>query len=188
MSREPGSPTNTAFRPETMIATLIGALAVAVSAYTAYIQRQQVRAQVWPVLEYYTGNQPKLRLWVANKGVGPALIKHVVITVDGAPVRDWNEAMDRLLGPGQYRYSYDSIGRRTLSAGEALDIFVPHFEGELKNPLWLRFDRERMRVGVELCYCSALGDCWTASRTPGQTQQVDETKKCPAPSARTFNQ
>jgi len=71
VTQEPTRPAAGAFRPETVIASLIGALALVVSAYTAYVQRQQVRAQVWPVIEYYTGNQPKLRLWLANKGVGP---------------------------------------------------------------------------------------------------------------------
>lgn len=52
------------------VATLIALLAVAVSAYTAYVQRQQVRAQVWPILEVNSGNEPELRLWIANKGVG----------------------------------------------------------------------------------------------------------------------
>jgi hypothetical protein len=73
------------FRYQTAVAPLIAVLAVAVSAYTAYLQRQQVRAQVWPVLEYGTGNEPELRLWLANKGVGPALIRHVMVTVDDKP-------------------------------------------------------------------------------------------------------
>ena len=33
-----------------IVAALIGFLALLVSGYTAYIQRQQVRAQVWPYL------------------------------------------------------------------------------------------------------------------------------------------
>ena len=188
MTRESNAPAAGAFRPETVIATLIGALALGVSAYTAYVQRQQVRAQVWPVIESYTGNQPKLRLWLANKGVGPALIKHVRITVDGSPVRTWNEAMTRLLGPGQYFYSYESVGHRTVSAGEALDLFVPHFEGGLASPAAARFDKERFRVGVELCYCSTLGDCWTATRSPTQVRRIDETRQCPAASENTFEQ
>ena len=108
-------------RYEAAIATLIAVLAVAVSAYTAYVQRQQVRAQVWPILEYGSGNEPELRLWLANKGVGPALIRHVIVTVDGLPAADWNAAMRALFGarvnaPGRYSYSQESIGNRVLSA------------------------------------------------------------------------
>src|ERR1700739_2499017 len=97
-------PDDRGLRYETLIATLIGLLAVAVAAYTAYIQRQQVRAQVWPILEFNTGNAPKINFWVANKGSGPALIRHVVITLDGNPVPDWNVVLRTLLGPGRYNY------------------------------------------------------------------------------------
>jgi len=43
-------------RYETVIATLVGFLALSISSYTAYMQRQQVRASVWPILEYNTSN------------------------------------------------------------------------------------------------------------------------------------
>ena len=39
-----------------------------------------------------------------NKGVGPAIIRHVTVRVDGHPVRNWNEALPRLEGPGEYRF------------------------------------------------------------------------------------
>src|ERR1043165_8879381 len=77
-------------RYETIIATLVGVSALFVSAYTAYVQRQQVRAAVWPILEYSTSNDPKIRFTLDNKGVGPAIVRHVVVRVDGEPVRNWN--------------------------------------------------------------------------------------------------
>jgi hypothetical protein len=40
------------------------------------VQRQQVRAQVFPVLEFDTNNDPEMGFMLANKGVGPALIKN----------------------------------------------------------------------------------------------------------------
>ena len=49
-----------------------------VSDYTAYMQRQQVRAAVWPILEFDTSNGP-ITFTLANKGVEPAIIKHVVV-------------------------------------------------------------------------------------------------------------
>ncbi len=35
-----------------VIAAFVGLLALCVSGYTAYLQRQQVRAQVWPYIEF----------------------------------------------------------------------------------------------------------------------------------------
>src|SRR5207249_10979872 len=46
--------TRGASRYDAVIATLVGFLALCVSGYTAYMQRQQVRAAVWPILEFYS--------------------------------------------------------------------------------------------------------------------------------------
>src|ERR1043165_7033003 len=96
-------------RYETIIVTFIGISALFVSAYTAYVQRQQVRAAVWPILEFSTSNDPTIRFTVANKGVGPAIVRQVIVTVDGQPVRTWNEALQKLIGPGQHRFSQSTI-------------------------------------------------------------------------------
>ena len=174
-------------RYDAAIATGIGLLAVAVSAYTAYLQRQQVRAQVWPVLEFSSGNEPRLHLSLANKGVGPALVKHLVVTVDDKAAADWGEVLTRLLGPGSHGYSYDTVGHAVFSAGEHEDILLPHLEGGAKGPA-ARFDKERFRIGVELCYCSALGECWMLTAKPAQEATTEATGRCPQPSARTFKQ
>ena len=72
--------TRAATRYETIIATFIALLAVGVAGYTAYMQRQQVRAAVWPILEFDSSSGP-IRFTLANKGVGPAIIKHVILKV-----------------------------------------------------------------------------------------------------------
>jgi hypothetical protein len=61
--------TRRASRYGAVIATFVGTLALCVSAYTAYMQHQQVRAAVWPVLEFDSSNGP-IRFTLANKGVG----------------------------------------------------------------------------------------------------------------------
>ena len=72
-----------ASRLDAIVATFVGVLALGVSGYTAYIQRQQVRAQVWPYLEVGYSNVPTLRMTLVNKGAGPAIVKNVIIRVDG---------------------------------------------------------------------------------------------------------
>jgi hypothetical protein len=74
-------------RYETIIATFIALLAVCVAGYTAYMQRQQVRAAVWPILEFDSSNGP-VRFTLADKGVGPAIIRHVIVKVDDQPVKN----------------------------------------------------------------------------------------------------
>jgi hypothetical protein len=174
-------------RYEAAVATAIGVLALAVSAYTAYMQRQQVRAQVWPILEYNTGNEPEIRLWLANKGVGPALIRRAVVTVDDKPVPTWSALLQALYGPGAYRFTQDQIRGRVLSAGETLSVFVPRFE-EAQRDLLARFNRDRLRVGVDLCYCSTLGDCWRLLSEPRAPTRTEDVRSCPAEDATSFQQ
>src|SRR5512133_1214051 len=93
--------TRRASRYDAVIATLVGLCALCVSAYTAYMQRQQVRAAVWPILEFDSANGP-IHFILANKGVGPAIIKNVIVKVDGEPVRNWRKALEKILGPGEH--------------------------------------------------------------------------------------
>jgi hypothetical protein len=176
------------------VATFIGVLALCVSAYTAYVQRQQVRAQVWPILKYSTSNEPGLRLSLANKGVGPALIRHVVVSVDGEPLTAWRDVLRKLLGPQPHHYSQSTMSGDVLAPGEGMDILEPRdaagaplkpsgsgSEGAL-------FDSGRGRIGVEICYCSTLGDCWTLRAGGDEPDSTVDTRRCPSPSARTFRQ
>jgi hypothetical protein len=185
--------TRSASRYETFIATFIALLAVCVAGYTAYMQRQQVRAAVWPILEFDSSNGP-IRFTLANKGVGPAIIKHVILKVDGQPVRNWAEVLEKVLGPGYHPGEESDMSGRVFGAGESMNVFTPHDEAQnpvvfdKSNPLWTKLDAGRGRVTVEICYCSTLGECWTlrgGGMSPGTTIQ---THRCPTSSDITFQQ
>ena len=181
-------------RYETIIATLVGVSALFVSGYTAYVQRQQVRAAVWPILAYSTSNDPMIKFTVDNKGVGPAIVRHVVVKVNDQPVHDWREALDKLLGPGPYRFTASTISGHVFSAGESMDLLQPHdFDNapltvEKNAPLRTALDRERFRLEVEICYCSTLGECWTLHSAPNARSTTTETRTCPDTSASSFQQ
>jgi hypothetical protein len=183
-----------ASRLDAIVATGVGVLALLVSAYTAYIQREQVRAQVLPILEYFSSAGPEIRFEVLNKGVGPALVRHVIVTVDGHPARSWSEALDLLLGPGKHHFAQSQLANRAMSPGETLQVLIPHDdEGNTLHPgtpgsLGNRFDAERGRVGVEICYCSTLGDCWTLVAGEHRSPRTTETRRCPKPSDLSFQQ
>ena len=189
MAKEEGAAVR---RYETIIATLVGVSALFVSGYTAYVQRQQVRAVVWPILEFSSGNDPNIRFIVANKGVGPAIVRHVVATVDGQPVRTWNDLLSKILGPGQYTFSQSTIGGHVLAAGESLNALVwkdaqgtrPSSESAaLRSTL----DEGRRRVALEVCYCSTLGECWTL-RSGSEGNSTTESSTCPDNSEKTFQE
>ena len=182
-----------ASRYEAVVATFIALLAVCVAGYTAYMQRQQVRAAVWPILEFDSSNGPDIHFTVSNKGVGPAIIQHVIVKVDGRPVKNWNEVLDKFLGPGKYRYSESDITGHVFAAGESMDVFTPHDpEGnpltDRSNPLWVEMNKDRARVSVEICYSSTLGECWTLRASGLTAGATTETRRCPTRSEITFQQ
>ena len=85
----------TGMRSAAIVAALVGLLALVVSGYTAYIQRQQVRAQVWPWL-VAGNNDLEHSLEVLNKGAGPAIVRSVQVFVDGKPQPTWDAVLDAL--------------------------------------------------------------------------------------------
>jgi hypothetical protein len=187
--------TRGASRYDAIIATFVGVCALCVSGYTAYMQRQQVRAAVWPILEFDSSNGPDIHFTLANKGVGPAIIRHVIVKVDEQPVKNWNEALDKLVGPGQHRYSESDITGHVFAAGESLNVFTPHDPNgnalafDKSNPLWVKMNKDRERVTVEICYSSTLGECWTLrSGGPTSANTTTEINHCPTPSAISFQQ
>jgi hypothetical protein len=186
--------TRGASRYDAIIATFVGVCALCVSGYTAHVQRQQVRAAVWPILEFDTSNTPDIHFTLANKGVGPAIIRHVIVRVDGQPVKNWKEALARILGPGEHLLSESDMNSHVLSAGESMTILTPRdpennpLDFDKSNPLWVKMNKDRFRVTVEICYCSTLGECWTL-RADGLTPSTTtETHRCPSPSATSFQQ
>ncbi len=182
-----------ASRYDAIIATLVGFCALCVSGYTAYMQRQQVRGAVWPILQFGSSNGP-IQFTLANKGVGPAIIKNVIVKVDDQPVKDWAEVFQKILGPGYHPGEESDMGGRVFAAGESTNVFTPHDQAQnpipfdKANPLWAKLNTGRSRVTVEICYCSTLGECWTL-RSGGMAQNTTTpTRHCPSSSAITFQQ
>ncbi len=183
-----------ASRYDAIIATLVGVCALCLSGYTAYMQRQQVRAAVWPILEFDSSNQPDIHFTLSNKGVGPAIIRHVMVTVDGQPVLNWREALEKLLGPGTHYFSESDMTGHVLSAGESMTLLTPRdldnnpLVFDKTNPLWIQMNKDRARVAVEICYCSTLGECWILRGDAKSASTTIESRTCPGPSATTFQQ
>lgn len=149
-----------------MIAVMIGVLALLVSGYTAYVQRQQVRAQVWPrlLLAQFTSENAMKML---NKGVGPALVRSVRVAVDERPQHGWKGVVAALgLPPSPLRTS--TIGDYVVSANEAVPVIMFADKERFRE---FR-DASRARLSIDICYCSTLDDCWTYRDRMGETKAV----------------
>ncbi len=145
-----------------VIAALVGLLALFVAGYTAYIQRQQVRAQVWPYLLMANSDDSAEYMWF-NKGVGPAQVKSVQAFVDGKPQRNW-AAVFGSMRLENLNYGQSTLKGDVLSPGEKLDWLQFKEHGDFKR---FRDTAHRMKLDFKVCYCSALGDCWMNDSSRG---------------------
>lgn len=160
-----------------IIASFVGLLALVVAGYTAYIQRQQVRAQVWPYLEMRTFNGlGYYKLAAFNKGVGPLRVQSVQILVAGRPVQNW-EALDRLFG---FKPKGGLVGVRlngtVLAPGDQIPwiIFQDTADVDAFAADWVRF-----HVVARVCYSSTLGDSWMTVFVAGGTSSTRAVSGCP---------
>lgn len=164
-----------------IIAALVGLLALCVSGYTAYIQRQQVRAQVWPYLEPgVSGAQHEIVLF--NKGVGPAIVRSLQIFVDGKPQRDWDQIYAALGLKFEHKPPYSTVNGVVLSPNDRIDVVIFQ-SGDDFNAFIKQADRMKTR----LCYCSTLNECWVYDeREKDQSRRYREIDFCPAKSKDNF--
>jgi len=160
-----------------IIASLVGLLALLVAGYTAYIQRQQVRAQVWPYLLMGKSNAGgRYELTAINKGVGPVIVRSVQVLVDGKPVPDW-KALDHLFGfkpSGEFVLS--TLNQTVLAPGDQVH--------------WIQFDNAadinafvagwvRFRAKAQVCYSSTLGESWVVTYQSDAGTTRRQVSSCP---------
>ena len=114
--------------------------------------------------------------------------------VDGQPVKNWYDVLKKILGPGYHPGEEADMGGHVFSGGESRNVFIPHDDAnkplafDRSNPLWAKLNADRARVTVEICYCSTLDECWTL-RAGGETPSTTTpTRRCPTPSANSFQQ
>ena len=166
-----------------LMAVLIGACALAVSLYTAYLQNAQVRAQTWPYLQMWQSNVDR-SYSISNRGVGPARIADVKLRIDGKQVAGFDEAI-RLLqakkGPVPSLQSY--FARRVLTPNE--DVRIIQFETDEHYNIFME-NRDRMRF--EVCYCSVLNECYLLDENASTEEEyIKEVNHCPVGEPGKFN-
>lgn len=157
-------------------ALAVSALAMLSSALQVGLQRSQERAAVWPHLSLGTSySGVGFAYVVQNKGMGPALVRHVDIRLDGQSVDGWRGVLAALFGP-DHPYGWDRVRAtdvqdRVLAAGERVEAFAIGWD-ERVRPAFANASRLEVRV----CYCSVLDDCWITRAGVDH----DEVDRCPA--------
>jgi hypothetical protein len=169
-----------------VIASFIGILALAVAGYTAYVQRQQLRAQVWPHLQL-TYSSVNLRIWAENEGTGPARITAMRVTVDGAAVRNWDDVQKAASFTDDTVLRRSSFSHAVVPAGREHDIIVTNDSDDGRAKFRDLLPYGKHPISIFVCYCSVLGDCWATGH--GDTH-LDDTGsgECPIRDAERFEE
>lgn len=172
-----------------VIASFIGLLALAVSGYTAYVQREQLRAQVWPHLRIGSSDTGPMMGWeVVNQGTGPARVTAMRVVVDGAPATTWSDVF-KAAGYRDEGAIYSSISRAVIPPGKEIVFVRPNERPESQAKFKDLLPGGEHRLHVTMCYCSVLDDCWVASTSdPSLDDRTITRDGCPITVAERFVQ
>ena len=166
-----------------VIASFIGILALAISGYTAHVQRQQLRAQVWPYLQLEFSNV-HLSFSAVNQGTGPASITAVRVTVDGAPVGTWSDVKKVAGFTDKERVVFSTLSKAVLSTGTVFTIAKPDDDEQSQAKFKELLPGKKHALSFTVCYCSVLEDCWVAYL--GKPGYDDLPETCPITATETF--
>ena len=140
-----------------VVASFVGLLALVLSGYTAYLQRQQVRAEIWPHLQIENSTK-NLEYYAVNRGMGPARVRGVRVTVGGQVKKGWAEVLRAVGTAGNEGAVFSSINGRVVMPGEKVNLLLPA-EGPGSRAFFEEFLRNKRAFTMVVCYCSVLDEC-----------------------------
>lgn len=172
--------TEPAARPQSVIALtaiVLSVCALFVSVLEVSSIRSEQRMGVWPYVDVSTSyNAEGFTVSATNKGIGPARVRFMSMSLDDQPVDDLDTMIQGILGP-ERAFSYD-VYRASNPTGSVLS---PDERTTLFGVPWTDDSRalveELGSFSLSLCYCSVYDDCWVARMNQGDPEPVSS---CPS--------
>lgn len=172
-------------QPEMIVglsALLVSFVAVAVSLYSASIDRAYARASVWPELritrsdiDFANPDIPYFSIALRNSGTGPARIKFAKVTYKGVPYKTWDELLKAADVP-VHRFIQSTMTTVTIPAMEYYNTVVA------KHPEMVSAFRTIDKdIDISVCFCSIYDECWLEQRReslqPVEQCEIDEKER-----------
>lgn len=172
-------------------AIVISLISLAVAIHHGRVQERLVAANSWPFLVWNTSIDQDARgqrfsIYIANSGVGPAILKGLVVRYQGKPVHGWIELLQQCCGVAR-ETSLDPPALGFFTGGRPKGVISPEENRTLisltrlpDNPqLWERLVAARLDLTFEACYCSIVGECWKSDLRTLEQTSVAECKAGP---------
>lgn len=151
---------------------------------------RMVEANSWPFVAFSTHNvdehgNANVRLVLNNQGIGPARIQTFELWYKGQPMASTAALIKaccetnptEMAQAGKTTWSVGLTAPSILRAGDHSDFLTAAYSNDNKD-LWKKFNVERDKINVRICYCSVFDECWVGS---GQTTDAQRVPGCPAP-------
>lgn len=138
-----------------LAAGLVSVSALSVSIYEAYLQRQEQRVSVWPIIEFWSSYSDEgFAVRLANKGIGPGEIKNVRVTYRGQPQQSWRAVFEPVLGDQAGHFSHSMVIGNVTAPGDIVTMlqYSPDVSAAARAA--------SKDIAMSICYCSVFGDCW----------------------------
>ena len=149
------------------------------------VMERQLAASVWPSLTYEHGNagpagEDLVVLTIKNGGIGPARLRAFEVAWKGAAVTDSAALIRAACGDrlGGYTISTAPV-RGVLPAGGELN-FLQVNPARSGRPLYDCLNRARFELDGQVCYCSAVEECWSAAFRDPEPRPVADCRAAAA--------
>jgi hypothetical protein len=163
--KEPNKKSLVRIKPEllvALIAVLISFLTLFVYLYQSNLMKTQQKMSAWPHLTFGPSwGHDYIIINLMNKGIGPAIIKKVRISIDNEPLDGIHEIMHFFPDSLVSEFTYSGLWEgQVVMAGENIQLFKNNNAKTVKYFLDMV---QANRIEFEICYCSVYEDCWISS-------------------------
>ncbi len=143
-----------------IMAIVINIITVSVYMYQANIMQAQQHASAWPYLEWLPSfNEETYYIEITNNGIGPAIIKNVVIELDGKPFPTIDSLFVQLIGTSHFPHYVSTLQNRVMPPGKSIRLFQTNSE---KGAYAIYNEMQKHEFKLSICYESIYGDAWTS--------------------------
>lgn len=160
-----------------IVAVVLSFAALVVSLFEALAVRAEQKADVWPYLEVSSGfSENGYSVRTVNKGVGPARLKTLEMSLDGKPYQSLDQMIVETVGE-ERAFSYELYRTSNPAPG----VMSPDERAGLFEVPWTPVTRELAQIWAEdldltICYCSIYDDCWRSSLSLTEPEPVSSCK------------